>query len=147
MASRRGLIVLGLLLAFGHWSANDRASAEEAKVNSIAEMFARLKQCWKSPILSVGDPGMQITVLLSFKRNGELLGRPRITFESETASDNERIIYRTAVMETLQRCAPMPFTDSMGGAIAGRPLTMRFDDRRNSPKPKEKRAWLTTTTL
>lgn len=147
MASRRCLIVFAFLLAFGHWSANDRASAEEAKVNSIAEMFARLKQCWKSPILSVGDPGMQITVLLSFKRNGELLGRPRITFESETASDNERIIYRTAVMETLQRCAPMPFTDSMGGAIAGRPLTMRFDDRRNSPKPKEKRAWLTTTTL
>ncbi|MBS0530184.1 MAG: hypothetical protein JSS22_12435 [Proteobacteria bacterium] len=148
MASRRRLIVLAtLLMVFAYWSANDRASAQEARVNSIAEMFARLKQCWKSPTLQAGDPGMQITVLLSFKRNGEILGRPRITFESETASDDERIIYRTAVMETLQRCAPMPFTDSMGGAIAGRPLTMRFDDRRNSSQPKEKRAWLTTTTL
>ena len=144
MVFRCCLIVLVILLAFGHWSANDRASAQEAKVNSIAEMFARLKHCWKSPTLRAGDPGMQITVLLSFKRNGEILGRPRITFESQTASDDERIIYRTAVMETLQRCAPMPFTDSMGGAIAGRPLTMRFDDRRNSSKPKEKRAWLTS---
>ena len=147
MASCRCSIGFAILLAFAGWSVNGRASAQELQVNSIAEMFARLKSCWKSPTLRAGDPGMQITVLLSFKRNGELLGRPRITFESETAPDDERIIYRTAVMETLQRCAPMPFTDSMGGAIAGRPLTMRFDDRRNSPKPKEKRAWLTTTTL
>jgi hypothetical protein len=97
--------------------------------------------------LPPGDPGMQITVLFSFKRNGEILGKPRITFESASASDADRIAYRTAIMETLQRCAPMPFTDSMGGAIAGRLITFRFDDRRNLPKPTEKRAWLTTTTL
>ena len=99
------------------------------------------------PTLPPGDPGMQITVLFSFKRNGEILGKPRITFESASASDADRIAYRTAIMETLQRCAPMPFTDSMGGAIAGRLITFRFDDRRNHPKPTEKRAWLTTTTL
>jgi hypothetical protein len=145
--TRRCLTVALLVLAFGYCSANDPAAAGDARVNSIAEMFARLRQCWKSPSLRPGDPGMQITVLLSFKRNGEILGRPRITFESQTASDDDRIVYRTAVMETLQRCAPMPFTESMGGAIAGRPLTMRFDDRRNSHKTKEKQAWLTTTTL
>jgi hypothetical protein len=147
MSAHRWLIVLVIALAFCRSITGDRAAAQNDKVNSIAEMFARLKGCWKSPDLRAGDPGMQITVLLSFKRNGDLLGRPRITFESQTASDDERIVYRTAVMETLQRCTPMPFTDSMGGAIAGRPLTMRFDDRRNVPKPKEKRAWLTTTTL
>ena len=145
--TRRHLIVALLVLAFGHGSANGLAAAEDAKINSIAEMFARLRSCWKSPSLRPGDPGMQITVMLSFKRNGEILGRPRITFESQTASDDDRIVYRTAVMETLQRCAPMPFTDSMGGAIAGRPLTMRFDDRRNARTTKEKQAWLTTTTL
>jgi len=32
-------------------------------------------------------PGMQITVLMSFKRNGELFEQPRIVFQSREASD------------------------------------------------------------
>jgi hypothetical protein len=144
--SRRWFLIGASLLAVGFASVG-RATAEGPQVDNIEEMFARLKQCWKAPLLSAGDPGMQITVLVSFKRNGEILGHPRITFESRDASDDERIVYRTAVMETLQRCSPMPFTRGMGDAVAGRPLTLRFDDRRNLPKPTEKRAWLTTTTL
>ena len=41
-------------------------------------------------------------------RAGEILGHPKITYESEQATDNDRLQYRIAVMETLQRCAPMP---------------------------------------
>ncbi|MBN9040018.1 MAG: hypothetical protein BGP05_21080 [Rhizobiales bacterium 62-47] len=123
------------------------AGAQEPDVDNLKEMFARLKKCWKSPPLPNGNPGMEITVLVSFKRDGEILGHPRITFESPNATDRERIIYRTAVMETLQRCTPLPFTESMGAAIAGRPLRLKFDDRRNLPKPQEKRAWLTTKIL
>ncbi|SRR5258708_37229155 len=123
------------------------ARAEPAKIDTLKDMWARLKQCWQPPRLPQGHPGMQITVLFSFQHNGELLGRPRITFESPEATQADSIAYRTAVMETLQRCAPMPFTDGMGGAVAGRSLRFRFDDRRNLPKPIEKRAWLTTKTL
>jgi hypothetical protein len=125
----------------------DHASAEDTSVNTLDEMFARLKHCWHPPALPSGSSGMQITVLVSFQRNGEILGKPRITFETPDASEADSIAYRTAVMETLQHCTPMPFTDGMGGAVAGRPFTLRFDDRRNLPKPTEKRAWLTTTIL
>ena len=41
--TRRHLIVALLVLAFGHGSANGLAAAEDAKINSIAEMFARLR--------------------------------------------------------------------------------------------------------
>jgi hypothetical protein len=127
-----------------------RASAGEITINSINtldEMWGRLKQCWQSPRLPEGHPGMQITAMFTFQRNGEIFGKPRITFESPEATEADSIVYRTAVMETLQRCSPMPFTESMGSAIAGKPLRLRFDDRRNLPKPIEKRAWLTTTIL
>jgi hypothetical protein len=67
--------------------------------------------------------------------------------ESPEATEADSIAYRTAVMATLQHGTPMPFTDGMGGAVAGRPLRLRFDDRRNLPKPIEKRAWLTPTIL
>jgi hypothetical protein len=121
------------------------AAAQEPGVSTLKDMFARLKGCWRAPRLPNGSMGMEITVLVAFTRDGRILGHPRITFETRGASDDERLIYRTAVMETLQRCVPMPFIHGMGGAIAGRPLTLKFDDRRNHLKPKEKRAWLTTT--
>jgi hypothetical protein len=74
---------------------------------------------------------MQITVQMAFRRNGELFGKPRITFETAGASDDERLAYRIAVAQMLERCASLPFTEALGNAVAGRPLTMRFvDDRK-----------------
>ena len=73
---------------------------------------------------------MQITAMLSFKRNGELLGKPRITYETPGASDDERMSYRVAMAQALRRCTPLRFTDALGGALAGRPLTIRFIDNR-----------------
>jgi hypothetical protein len=122
--------------------------AQEAKIDTLNGMFAALQRCWQAPALTRGAPGMQITVMVSFRRDGSIFGKPKITFESEEGTDDERLAYRIAVMETLQRCTPLPLTESLGGAIAGRPMTMRFDDRRNSPKqPTEKRAWLSPKIL
>lgn len=107
------------------------AVAEPARLNTMKDMGAALQACWVPPPVDQSRPGMQITVQMSFKRNGELLGHPRITFESAGASDEERLAYRLAVAEMLKRCSPLPFTDALGNAVAGRPFTMRFiDDRK-----------------
>ena len=107
------------------------AAAEPARLNTMKDMGAALQACWVPPPIDQSRPGMQITVMMSFKRNGELLGQPRITFESAGASDDERLAYRIAVAEMLKRCSPLPFTDALGNAVAGRPFTMRFiDDRK-----------------
>ena len=107
------------------------AVAEPARLNTMKDMGAALQACWVPPPIDQSRPGMQITVQMSFKRNGELLGQPRITFESAGASDDERLAYRLAVAEMLKRCSPPPFTDALGNAVAGRPFTMRFiDDRK-----------------
>jgi hypothetical protein len=121
---------------------SNAAVSEAAKVDNIDQMFARIRQCWQPPKLPEGHPGMQITVLFSFQRSGEIFGKPKITFESPDATEGDSIAYRIAVMETLQRCSPMPFTEGMAGASAGHLIRFRFDDRRNLPKPIEKRAWL-----
>jgi hypothetical protein len=124
------------------------AQAQSGQVDNLKEAFARLRTCWRPPPPSRANPGVEITVIVSFTRDGNILGRPKITYESENATDNDRLEYRIAVMETLQRCTPMPFTDAMGGAVAGRPFAIRFVPRRKPPpQPTEKRAWLTTTTL
>jgi hypothetical protein len=124
------------------------ARTQTGQVDNIKQAGARLLACWKPPPASRANPEVEITVVVSFTRDGNILGRPKITYESENANDNDRLMYRIAVMETLQRCTPMPFTESMGGAIAGRPFAVRFVPRRKlPPQPIEKRAWLTTTIL
>jgi allophanate hydrolase subunit 1 len=123
------------------------AQAEPAQVDTIKDVVARLRTCWKPPQASRANPGIDITVVVSFNRDGHILGHPRITYESEQATDNDRLAYRVAVMEALQRCTPMPFTEGMAGAVAGRPFAVQFHNRKNPPQPAEKRAWLITKTL
>ena len=115
--------------------------AQPAQVDNIRDVFAKLRTCWKPPPASRANP-IDITVIVSFNRAGQILGHPRITYESEQATDNDRPEYRIAVMETLQRCTPMPFTEGMAGAIAGRPFAIQFHNRKPPPQPVEKRAWL-----
>jgi hypothetical protein len=117
------------------------------KVDNIKEAFARFRSCWKPPAASVANPNMDITVIVSFDHDGNILGRPKITYQSEQATDNDQLQYRIAVMEALQRCTPMPFTDAMAGAVAGRPFAIQFHNRKPPPQPVEKRAWLTPKIL
>jgi hypothetical protein len=117
------------------------AQAEPLQLDTIKDVFAKLYSCWRPPPASRTNP-MDITVIVSFNREGAILGQPRITYESGNAGDNDRIAYRIAVMETLQRCAPLPFTEGLGGAVAGRPFAVTFRSRKRPPKPEEKRAWL-----
>jgi hypothetical protein len=125
-----------LCLAFG-----THASAQPQQLDTIKDVFARLHSCWRPPPVSRANP-MDITVIVSFNRAGAILGQPRITYESESASDDDRLAYRIAVMEALQRCTPLPFTEGLGGAVAGRPFAVPFRTRKRPPKPEEKRAWL-----
>ena len=122
------------------------AKAEGGQVNTIKDAFAKIFSCWKPPPPSRANP-IDITVIVSFNRAGEIIGRPRITYESAEATDNDRLQYRIAVMEALQRCTPMPFTESMAGAVAGHPFAIKFHNNRPSPPATEKRAWLLPKTL
>ena len=121
----------------------ERPAQAGTQINTLKEVFERLFSCWKPPAASQATP-MDITVMVSFNRSGAIMGHPRITFESPKATDSDRMAYRVAVMEALQRCSPMPFTEAMAGAVAGRPLAVQF---RNHLQPQEKRAWLSPKIL
>ena len=122
--------VTGAALAIAVVVSSAAAQKPQAPLNSLKDIGAALQACWVPPPMDQSRPGMQITVLMSFRRNGELFGQPRITFESAGASDDERLAYRIAVAQMLQRCAPLPFTEALGNAMAGRPFRMRLIDER-----------------
>jgi len=125
------LQVTGAALAIAVVVSSAAAQKPQAPLNTLKDIGAAMQACWVPPPMDQSRPGMQITVQMSFRRNGELFGRPRITFESAGVSDDERLAYRIAVAQMLQRCAPLPVTEALGNAVAGRPFTMRFiDDRK-----------------
>ena len=133
--------MLGLAAPLLALSTISAAQPRPERVDTIKEAFAKLYSCWKPPPASSANP-IDITVVVSFNRAGEILGHPRISYESEQATDDDRLMYRVAVMEALQRCTPMPFTEGMAGAVAGRPFHVQFQNRKRPPQPVEKRAWL-----
>jgi hypothetical protein len=122
--------VMSGALAMAAVAAGAVAQEPRASLNTLSDLGAAMRACWVPPPIDASRAGMQITVQMTFKRNGELFGQPRITFESPGASDDERLAYRVAVAEMLKRCTPLPFTEALGNAVAGRPFTMRFLDSR-----------------
>jgi hypothetical protein len=121
----------GAALVLVACATNAAAQAPQGQINTLNELGAALRACWIPPSLDRSRAGMQVTVQMSFRRNGELFGKPKVTFESSGASDDERLAYRIAVADMLKRCASLPFTDALGNAVAGRPFTMRLvDDRK-----------------
>ena len=141
MATSRSKPLLGFAALLLCLVSTVQASAQPVQLDTLKEIFVRLHSCWKPPPLSQANP-IDITVVVSFNREGAILGHPRITYESDHASENDRLKYRIAVMETLQRCTPLPFTEGLGGAVAGRPLAVRFSNRKRPPKTEERKAWL-----
>jgi hypothetical protein len=124
---------LGQALRLTVQSRNEAADGRrpEGKLNTLNDVFAALRACWVPPPLAEARPGMEISVRLSFNRKGEVMGEPLFTFVTPGVSPEHRGAYQRAVAAALSRCAPLPFTDGLGGAIAGRPVSIRFIDQRN----------------
>jgi len=120
--------------ASGNETAND--TAEEHPLDSIRDMFAALRACWVPPPKDEARHGMEYTVRFAFKRDGEIVAPPRVTYASHDAPADVRDIYRDAVNAALKRCTPLHFSDGMGGAVAGRPIAIRFVDNRSVDKAK-----------
>ena len=103
----------------------------EHKLNSIRELFEALRACWVPPPAEQAHAGMQMSVRLSFKRTGEIIGTPRVTYSSPDASLELQAIPITRRSRprsnAARRCRSAP---GMGGAIAGRPIAIRFVDNR-----------------
>jgi len=102
------------------------------RLDTIADMFDTLRGCWMPPPQDEALPGMQMSVRLSFKRSGEMIGAPRVTYASPGAPAAARDAYHDAILAALERCTPLPFTPGFGGAVAGRPVAIRFVDNRTS---------------
>src|SRR5450432_2386553 len=99
-------------------------------LDTIGDLFAALRSCWTPPPADTGREGMQMSVRFSFKRSGEIIGAPRMTYATEGVSADTRATYLKAINASLDACVPLKFTGGLGGALAGRPIAIRYVDNR-----------------
>ena len=100
-------------------------------LDNIGDLFAALRSCWSPPPAEAAREGMQMSVRFSFKKSGEMIAPPRLTFATDGASADTRSAYLKAINSSLDSCLPLKFTGNLGGALAGRPIAIRYVDNRD----------------
>jgi hypothetical protein len=99
-------------------------------LDTLGDLFAALRSCWSPPPADSAREGMQMSVRFSFKRTGEIIAAPRLTYATEGVSADTRATYLKAINASLDACEPLKFTSGLGGALAGRPIAIRYVDNR-----------------
>lgn len=100
------------------------------ELNTLKDLADALNACWKAPAQYGAPPGMEITVLFSLARDGEIMGEPLLTFESPDTPADMRETYQHSIIEAFRVCAPFRLSASLGNTIAGRPHSLRLIHRR-----------------
>jgi hypothetical protein len=106
-------------------------------LDTIGDLFSALRACWSPPPADSAREGMQMSVRFSFKRSGEMIGPPRMTFATAGAPADVRDTYLKAINSSLDACLPLKFTGNLGGSLAGRPIAIRYVDNRELGKASE----------
>ncbi|MCC8938160.1 hypothetical protein H8A99_17170 [Bradyrhizobium sp. Arg68] len=109
-------------------------------LNTIGDLFAALRSCWSPPPADNARGGMQMSVRFSFKRSGEMIGAPRLTFSTKGVPADTRATYLNAINTSLKECLPLQFSSGLGGALAGRPIMIRYVDNRELAKTADRPA-------
>ena len=120
----------------GQADRNADKDADDHTLDSISALYAALRACWLPPPKDEARHGMEYTVRFALKRDGEIIAPPRVTYSSHDAPAQVRDAYRDAVNAALARCAPLHLSKGMGGAVAGRPIAIRFVDNRSIDSAK-----------
>ena len=103
--------------------AQERPCHSRDPVDTLKEMSDAIYACWKPP---AGTAGMSLTLQFSLRRNGTLIGKPRATYSDLGTDPQLSRAFVASILKALNEALPLPFSDSMGGAIAGQMLAPRF---------------------
>jgi hypothetical protein len=97
------------------------ASPPQGAADTLVALYPQLAACWRPP----ADLGAAaITARFALRRDGSLQGTPRITFARVRPERREALAAET--LSSLARCTPARLTAGLGGAVAGRPIALRF---------------------
>jgi hypothetical protein len=100
------------------------AEARPAPVTGVPGIATGLAACWNPP-----HRDDQVTVRLSFTRDGRVIGEPRIVYARSGAGKADDAGLARSMLAAVRKCTPLRFSATLGSAIAGQVLDIRFVGR------------------
>lgn len=102
---------------------------DSSEVDRIADIAPALRRCWNPPVLDGPNAGAMATVRFSVRRDGSLLGQPRVTWNTRRSDPDMQERFTQSVVSAVRSCTPLRLSPRFGASIAGRPFTIRFHGR------------------
>ena len=104
------------------------ALAEDATpANTLADLSRQFSACMATRPLDRSSS--QMTIAFAMRRDGSVLGTPRITYSHLDGDAATKQRFVASVDRAVQSCLPMKITPALGGAIAGRIFTITFEGK------------------
>nr|USU34407.1 hypothetical protein NG677_15485 [Methylobacterium sp. OTU13CASTA1] len=106
---------------------NGMAQAPGGKrLDTLKDLYPALAACWIVPEGLARFERTEITARFALRRDGSVIGTPRVTFATEAGDGRARALLAEAAVSAIRRCTPARVTAALGAAIAGRPIALRF---------------------
>ena len=84
------------------------------------EVGPSIAACWRAP-----HEGDQITVQLSFRRDGSIFGKPRVNYVKPMNGSSTQALTES-IFQAINACLPLQFTPLLAANIAGQVFVIRF---------------------
>jgi hypothetical protein len=87
------------------------------------DVGSAIQACWTPP----GDAGTStVTLSFSFKRDGTLIGPPRVTAAKVAGDEKARKSFIDGAIAAVKNCTPLNFSPTLSQGIGGNVFTLQF---------------------
>ncbi|HXE23679.1 MAG TPA: hypothetical protein VN637_02190 [Roseiarcus sp.] len=97
------------------------AGAAQRAIASVHGIATGIAACWRP-----AHNRDQVTVRVSFTREGAVIGEPRIVFVKSAGGRADDAALGRSMLTAIRHCAPLNFSAQLGSAIAGQVLDIHF---------------------
>jgi hypothetical protein len=101
-----------------------QAAWAQPLVSRVHGIATGIGACWRPP-----HDDDQVTVRVSFTREGAVIGEPRIVFVRSSGGPAGDSALADSMLAAIRDCTPINFSARLGAAIAGQVLNIRFVGR------------------
>ncbi|HEY5203406.1 MAG TPA: hypothetical protein VIJ63_02245 [Roseiarcus sp.] len=116
--------VLMSIVALGFGAQAQPVQAQPPLVKRVHGIATGLAACWRP-----AHDDDQVTVRMSFTRDGAVIGEPRIVYVHSSGGAGDDSGLAQSMLAAVRHCTPLHFSARLGSAIAGQVLDIRFVGR------------------
>ncbi|HZC56308.1 MAG TPA: hypothetical protein VE396_09735 [Xanthobacteraceae bacterium] len=112
------------MLVYSYYSHQIIVTTDERRSGPVdlpPEVGPSIAACWRAP-----HQGDQVTVQLSFKRDGSIFGKPKINYVKPMNSSTSTQALTESIFKAIDACLPLQFTPRLAAVIAGQVFVIRF---------------------